>query len=72
LTGLFLFAAGSAICGAANTINVLIFGRALAGLGGSGYYMGVMTLISAFTLPQERPIYMAGTGVLFGAGSVLG
>jgi MFS family permease len=35
-----LFEAGSALCGAAPTSNALIVGRVIAGIGGSGMYIG--------------------------------
>jgi MFS family permease len=35
-----LFQVGSALCGAAPTMNALIVGRVITGLGGSGVYMG--------------------------------
>ena len=69
---ILLFEIGSAICGAAKKINVLIFGRALAGLGGAGLYVGVMTLLSALTVAKERPLYVASTGIVWGVGAVLG
>ncbi|KAI9776218.1 MAG: hypothetical protein M1839_000539 [Geoglossum umbratile] len=72
IVSLLLFEIGSAICGAANMMDVLIFGRALAGLGGAGLYVGVLTLLSALTTPTERPLYVASTGLIWGAGSVLG
>lgn len=58
----FLFEAGSAICGAANSMDLLIFGRALCGLGGVGLYAGVMTLLSVTTTEHERPMYIGLTG----------
>ena len=67
-----MFEAGSAICGAANKMDVLIFGRAFAGLGGVGMYAGVMTLLSVFTTEHERPMYIGLTGVTWGLGTVLG
>ena len=72
LFAVFLFEAGSAICGAANTIDVLIFGRALCGLGGVAMYAGVMTLLSVCTSEHERPMYIGLTGVTWGLGTVLG
>ncbi|MCJ1405451.1 hypothetical protein MMC11_008679 [Xylographa trunciseda] len=72
LIAVFLFEVGSAICGAANMMNVLIFGRVLAGLGGAGAYVGVLTLLTALTEAQERPLYIASTGMVWGLGSVLG
>jgi MFS family permease len=53
-------------------MDVLIFGRALAGLGGAGLYLGVLTLLSSLTTAPERPLYVASTGLVWGLGSVLG
>lgn len=36
IANVFLFEVGSALCGAAPTMNALIGGRVLAGLGGAG------------------------------------
>ena len=68
----FLFEAGSAICGGANSMDLLIFGRALCGLGGVGLYAGVMTLLSVTTTEHERPMYIGFTGLTWGLGTVLG
>jgi MFS family permease len=35
-----LFESGSAICGAAPSMNALIIGRVIAGIGGAGMYLG--------------------------------
>ena len=35
-----VFEAGSALCGAAPNMNVLIVGRIIAGIGGAGMYLG--------------------------------
>ena len=37
---LAIFEIGSAVCGAAPTSNALIVGRVIAGMGGSGMYLG--------------------------------
>ena len=68
----FLFELGSAICGAAPNIDALIIGRAICGVGGSGMYVGVMTLLAATTTIHERPMYIGGTGLTWGLGTVLG
>ena len=68
----FLFEVGSAVCGAAPTIDALIIGRAICGVGGSGMYVGVMTLLAATTTMHERPMYVGGTGLTWGLGTVLG
>ncbi|CAI7658272.1 unnamed protein product [Penicillium discolor] len=67
-----LFEIGSAICGAAPSMNVMILGRAIAGVGGSGLYVGCMTLIAMTTTISERPIYISCTGLSWGLGIVLG
>lgn len=67
-----LFEGGSALCGGAPNIDALIVGRALCGVGGSGMYVGVMTLLAATTTMHERPMYIGGTGLTWGLGTVLG
>jgi MFS family permease len=67
----FLFEAGSAICGASNNMSALIVGRILCGIGGVGMYLGVLTLLSALTI-QERSWYVGFTGLVWGLGTVIG
>ena len=52
---LFLFAIGSLVCGAANSSNMLIAGRALAGMGTSGLQNGAMTIIVNSVAMPKRP-----------------
>lgn len=40
ICSIILFEIGSAICGAAPTMNTLIGGRIVAGIGGAGMYLG--------------------------------
>lgn len=54
-----LFMVGSAICGAAPNIDSFIVGRVIAGAGGNGMYLGVMTLLSVTTTDKERPVYLS-------------
>jgi MFS family permease len=67
-----LFNVGSALCGAAPNMNALIIGRVLAGMGGNGMYLGVMTLLSVNTSDRERPGYLSFVGLVWGIGTVLG
>ncbi|KAF4494557.1 ABC transporter [Fusarium agapanthi] len=69
---IFLFEAGSAVCGAAPNIQALIIGRVIAGIGGSGMYSGTLTYVSVLTNEHEKPAYLAGSTVVWGIGSVLG
>ncbi|KAI9875888.1 MAG: hypothetical protein M1830_007829 [Pleopsidium flavum] len=69
---IILFEIGSAVCGAAPSMDALIVGRAICGLGGAGMYTGVMTLLTVTTLPHERPIYFGLCGLTWGTGTILG
>ena len=60
---LFLFATGSPVCGAANSSNMLIAGRAIAGMGTSGLQNGAMTIIVHSVPLPKRPALL---GVLMG------
>ncbi len=72
LISVLLFEVGSAMCGGANSMDTLIIGRAIAGWGGAGLYIGVMTFLSVMTTTHERPTYIGFTGVVWGLGTVLG
>lgn len=72
IAGIILFQAGSALCGAAPTMNALIVGRVFAGAGGTGIYLGGLNHFSALTTRQERGMYLTGTGFVWGLGAILG
>ncbi|PON24158.1 major facilitator superfamily transporter [Trichoderma gamsii] len=72
IASLFLFEAGSAICGASPNMAALIIGRVVSGIGGSGVYVGGLTYISVLTTTAERPKYLAGVMSIWGFGNVLG
>ncbi|KAK4992371.1 hypothetical protein LTR50_001129 [Elasticomyces elasticus] len=72
ISAIVIFQVGSAICGAAPSMDALIVGRALCGLGGVGMYIGVLSLLSSMTTIAERPIYLAMCGVIWGIGTVSG
>ncbi|KAF4429945.1 aurofusarin rubrofusarin efflux pump AFLT [Fusarium acutatum] len=67
-----VFMGASALCGGAPDINSFIVGRAIAGAGGCGMYMGLLTLLSVTTTNAERPKYLSLTGFIWGIGTVLG
>ena len=58
-----IFELGSLLCGAANGPNMLIAGRAIAGLGAAGIQTGTMIIITACVPPQRRPTI---TGIVMG------
>lgn len=53
-------------------MDALIFGRVVAGVGGAGVYVGVLTFFSSLTTAAERPLYVGGIGIVWGSGAVLG
>ncbi|KAL1897855.1 hypothetical protein Sste5346_003707 [Sporothrix stenoceras] len=70
--GIVLFEVGSALCGGAPNMDTLIVGRVIAGMGGSGMYLGGLTHFSALTSPRTRGAYITGIVFVWGIGSVLG
>ena len=72
IVSIVVFQTGSAVCGAAKSLDMLIAGRVLGGLGCQGMYIGVMTFIGSLTTTQEKPIYISLGGIVWGLGTVLG
>jgi MFS family permease len=72
LISIFTFEAGSAVCGAAPTMDVLIVGRVIAGIGGAGMYLGALNFVGVFTTLRERSLYNAMIGMIWGLGTILG
>jgi MFS family permease len=54
IISVFVFEAGSALCGAAPNINALIVGRVIGRIGATGMYIGSLFLLSVNTSEQER------------------
>jgi MFS family permease len=65
IVSVIVFEIGSAICGAAPTMDALIVGRVIAGAGGAGMYLGVLNYISVFTTIRERSMYAALCGLVW-------
>lgn len=55
ITFLALFEAGSLLCGIATSSNILILGRAVAGIGGAGLVNGALIIIAACVPLEKRP-----------------
>ncbi|OCF72452.1 hypothetical protein I204_06831 [Kwoniella mangroviensis CBS 8886] len=72
MASLAIFEAGTAICGAANSMTMLIVGRAVAGLGGAGMWNATY-LIGGEIIPfEKRPSLFGLFGVSFIVASVMG
>ncbi|KAI1377468.1 putative MFS aflatoxin efflux pump [Hypoxylon crocopeplum] len=72
LATIFLFEAGSAICGAAPNSVAFILGRAIQGVGSAGIFSGSIISI-VYSVPlHKRPLYLGFFGAVFGLASVIG
>lgn len=67
-----IFEAGSLMCALAPTMNVLIGGRVLAGIGGAGIQGLTFVIVSEVVPINKRPVGMTILSVTFAVASVLG
>ncbi|KAI1406851.1 putative efflux pump antibiotic resistance protein [Hypoxylon sp. FL1857] len=67
-----LFEVGSVVCGAAPSSKAFIVGRAIAGLGSSGMFSGMLVIMFLVVPLQQRPIYQGIFGAILAIGSVVG
>lgn len=72
IVAVILFEAGSLMCALANSMNVLIGGRVLAGVGGGGVQALVIILLTEVVPMNRRPLVTGLMGMIFGISSVLG
>ncbi|CDO72013.1 hypothetical protein BN946_scf184943.g48 [Trametes cinnabarina] len=72
LVGLLLFAFGSALCGGAQSMAMLIGGRTVQGLG-SGVILTLTEIILADLVPlRERGAYQGAIGLIWSIASIIG
>ncbi|KAI9316123.1 major facilitator superfamily domain-containing protein [Zopfochytrium polystomum] len=67
-----LFEVGSAICGVANTMELLIVGRAVAGVGGGGIFSMVLIIVTDIVSFGDRGKYQGVIGAGYALASVIG
>ncbi|KAI6366464.1 hypothetical protein MCOR25_005112 [Pyricularia grisea] len=63
---------GAAVAGAATSMDLVVVGRAIIGIGGAGLYQGIMFYNYTFSTPLEAPRGQALIGVGFAIGLLLG
>ena len=51
-------------------MNAMITGRATAGVGGGGIYIGAINILTASTPITQRPLYMSLVGATWSAGTM--
>ncbi|TLD09499.1 hypothetical protein PspLS_11909 [Pyricularia sp. CBS 133598] len=67
-----IWMAGAAVAGAATSMDLVVLGRAIIGIGGAGLYQGIMFYNYTFSTPVEAPRGQALIGVGFAIGLMLG
>ncbi|WP_204012638.1 MDR family MFS transporter [Virgisporangium aurantiacum] len=67
-----VFVAGSAVCGLANDMLVLIAARVAQGIGGGGLMVTAMALIADVIPLRDRGRYQGALGAVFGVTTVVG
>ncbi|KAK6860761.1 efflux pump antibiotic resistance protein [Apiospora arundinis] len=72
LAAVLIFEIGSAVIGSAQSIEAVVAGRAIAGFGGSGIYVGTINILSALTTPVERNQSLNNVGIAWSLGTILG
>ncbi|KAI9345868.1 major facilitator superfamily domain-containing protein [Zopfochytrium polystomum] len=72
LFAIVIFEVGSALCGAANSMPMLIIARGIAGIGGGGIFSLVLIIIADIVKPKDRAQWSGLIGASFGIASVAG
>jgi EmrB/QacA subfamily drug resistance transporter len=67
-----LFILGSALCGLAQSMNFLIFSRAIQGLGGGGLFVLALTVVGDVIPPRDRGKIQGMFAAVFATSSVIG
>lgn len=70
IIALVIFEVGNVVCGSAHNMDTIIIGRAIAGIGGLGTYVGAINILAAILTPAERPLYMSFIGAFWCIGTV--
>jgi len=70
MSAVSLFELGSLVCGVAPNMNVLIFGRALAGFGAAGIFGSCIAIIAEICPLEKRPALLGSFGAVFAVASV--
>lgn len=71
-SAILIFLIGSVLCGVSQSMNQLVFARALQGLGAGGLMSLVLAIVGDIIPPRQRGKYTGYFGAVFGVASVAG
>lgn len=72
ISSIVIFLIGSVLCGISQTMDQLIYARALQGLGGGGLMALVLAIVAEVVPPRQRGRYQGYLGAVFAVSSVAG
>nr|ODN82466.1 major facilitator superfamily transporter [Cryptococcus depauperatus CBS 7841] len=72
LGAVFFFELGSLVCAVAKDMDTLIGGRAVQGIGASGMFVSILSVIATVTRVDQRAAFMSSFGIVFVISSVVG
>ncbi|KAJ3068958.1 hypothetical protein HDU98_007936 [Podochytrium sp. JEL0797] len=72
LFAMVVFEIGSLICGIAPSMDILILGRAVAGIGGGGIFTLSFIIISDIATMKDRAKYQGIVGGIYGLATIIG
>ncbi|KAH8928280.1 putative MFS toxin efflux pump [Atractiella rhizophila] len=72
LSAIIIFEVGSLICAVSNDSKTFIVGRAIAGVGVAGGYIGCLTILAATVPVSKQATYTGLIGASYGAGGIAG
>lgn len=67
-----VFELGSLICALATSSRMVIAGRAVTGIGGSGIFNGALVILNLLAAPNIRPMVIACGISMISIGGILG
>lgn len=70
MTSVVIFELGSLFCAISKSVEFLIFGRAVAGVGAAGIFVSIFSIIAQITRLRDRPMFIGFFGGVFGISSV--
>ncbi|KAJ7164422.1 ABC transporter [Mycena filopes] len=72
VSAIMIFELGSLVCALSQSVDQLIAGRTVSGLGAAGIFIAVIQIIAQATRLEDRPRLFGFFGAIFGLSSVIG